>query len=61
MKKKTKVILIGVAVIVFLALVYTLRYFYLIRIGSFSADDPFWVKAAVTSGLAEVKKDWIEF
>ncbi|MFH1640711.1 MAG: hypothetical protein ABIA66_01975 [Candidatus Omnitrophota bacterium] len=60
-KKKTKVIFIGMAVILILALFYTCRYYYLISIGAFSADDPLWVKAAVTSGLAEVRKELIEY
>ncbi|MFH0826319.1 MAG: hypothetical protein V1923_00315 [Candidatus Omnitrophota bacterium] len=60
-KKKTKVIIIGVAVIVVMALFYTCRYYYLISIGDFSADDPLWVKAAVTSGLAEVRKELFEY
>jgi|GEM_PF-5859179 len=61
LKKKTKALLIGVVLILILVAFYTCRYFYLFQNSVFDESDPLWVRIAVTSGLADLSKEWIEY
>lgn len=59
---KTKLTVIGpIVIVIFLTLFYTWRYNRFIEREEILREDPFWLKAAVTLGLAQMRKEWIEY